>query len=307
MKKYRILSCDGGGIRGIFSAQLLNMIEKEVPFLSKIDLFTGTSTGALLALSFAGGFSPEQAVGLYQHLGPVLFPSHLEKSPSKAKYNSSFFKQLMIDQVFPNNPKLSDLPKKVAILAFKLSKEKRWQPHIFHNYTDIDGSAYLIDAALSSSAAPLYFASYQGYVDGGVFAANPSMTSLCLALEYLPELKLSDFRLFSIGTGLMPDHINEDINWGPEQWLSEKKPSDTFCDYPLFSIFTEGGVCAVDHQCKVLLKDYYFRINEEMENSVALDAIEYIPYLLQKALMLPKKHPSTWSHLLQWIEKQILS
>lgn len=307
MKKYHILSCDGGGIRGVFSAQLLHMIDKEVPFLSKIDLFAGTSTGALLALSFAAGFSPEQAVGLYQHLGPVLFPTHLETSPEKAKYDSSFFKQLMLDQVFPNNPKLSDLQKKVAVLAFNLSKDKRWQPHIFHNYTDSEGSAYLIDAALSSAAAPIYFPSYRGYVDGGVFAANPSMSSLCLALEHLPELKLSDIRLFSIGTGLMPDHISKDINWGPEQWLSPKKPSDTFCEFPLFSMFTEGGISAVDYQCKVLLNNYYYRINEEMEHIIALDAIEYIPYLLEKAIMFSKKHPHTWSHLLHWVEKQILS
>lgn len=307
MDKYSILSFDGGGIRGIFSAQILNLLEKELQFLSRVDLFAGTSTGALIALSLAGGFSPEQVVGLYQHLAPTLFPPSTKNTDSKAKYDSSFFKQLMIEKVFPSNPKLLDLPKKVAVLAFKLSAEEGWRPQIFHNYSAKEGATFLVDAALASSAAPLYFPSYHGYVDGGVVAANPSMYAACLALEHTSGLQLSDTRLLSIGAGLLPDHIKEETNWGSKQWLKFKKPSDTFCDFPLFSLFTEGGAFAVDHQCKVLLKNAYFRINEKMETSIALDAVEYIPYLLEKATQLPNKHPALWSQLLTWIEKQFLN
>jgi len=306
MTKYRILSCDGGGIRGIFSAMVLSMLEKELNFLSSIDLFSGTSTGAIIALSLAGGFSPEQVVGLYEHLAPVLFSKNAQQSIYKAKYDSSFFKQLMLEKVFPQNPLLSDLPKKVAVLSFQLKGESRWLPYIFHNYTKEDGSRYLLDAALASSAAPLYFPSYHGYVDGGVVATNPSMSSLCLALEHNLELKLSDIRLLSIGAGLLPDQISQDINWGPNQWLIEKSSAHMLNEFPLFSLFTEAGVTHIDHQCKVLMKQNYFRINEQMDKSIALDAIEHMPYLLEKALEYPKKHPHKWSQLLQWIEHQIL-
>lgn len=48
---YRILSIDGGGFRGLFTARLLERLEWEVPgFLERFDLVAGTSTGAILAL-----------------------------------------------------------------------------------------------------------------------------------------------------------------------------------------------------------------------------------------------------------------
>jgi patatin-like phospholipase/acyl hydrolase len=306
MKKFNILSFDGGGVRGVFAAQILTMLENELGFLSKVDLFSGTSTGALIALSLAAGFLPEQIVALYQNLAPVLFPDHHEFSATKAKYNSSFFKQLMIKNVFPNNPKLSDLPKKAAALAFKLNDHGHWHPHVFHNFVSHIDSTYLIDAALASSAAPLYFPSYEGFVDGGVFATNPSLAALSLALEHVTDLKLADVRLLSFGNGIIPEHIEGDINWGSEQWLSTNK-TESLPRLPLFSLFTEAGISHVDHCCKVLMKDHYHRANAHLEKTIALDEIEYIPYLLDKALMFPKKSMQSWDALRMWVEKTILN
>jgi patatin-like phospholipase/acyl hydrolase len=306
MKKYNILTIDGGGVRGVFAAQILSMLQNELGFLSKVDLFSGTSTGALIALSLAAGFLPEQIVALYQKLAPVLFPHHHEISSSKAKYDSSCFKQLMINQVFPHNPKLSDFPKKVAALAFKLNDHGRWHPHVFHNFVSHLDSAHLIDAALASSAAPLYFPSYEGYVDGGVCATNPSLCALTLALEHVTDLKLADIRLLSFGNGIMPEHIPGNINWGSEQWLSTKK-SASLPQFPLFALFTEAGISQVDHCCKVLMKDHYHRVNDHLEKTIALDDIECIPMLLEKAQMFPKKNTSSWDALRMWVEKTLLN
>ncbi len=306
MKKFNILSFDGGGVRGIFAAQILSMLENELGFLSKVDFFSGTSTGALIALSLAAGFFPEQIVTLYQKLAPVLFPEHHELSSSKAKYDSAFFKQLMINHVFPDNPKLSELPKKVAALAFKLNDHGHWRPHVFHNFVSHIDSTHLIDAALASSAAPLYFPSYEGYVDGGVYATNPSLSALTLALEHVTDLKLADVRLLSFGNGNMPDHIQGNINWGSEQWLSTNK-TESLPQFPLFSLFTEAGISQVDHCCKVLMKDHYHRVNEHLEKTIALDEIGCMPYLVEKALMFPKKNMHSWDALRKWVEKTILN
>lgn len=288
MKTYHILSFDGGGIRGVFAAKLLDMLEKETGFLSKIDLFCGTSTGALISLSLASGFTPEMIVGLYQKLAPVLFSGHNPQFPDRAKYDSSSFQKLMVDQVFPNNPKLIDLPKKVAIMAFELCHKRRWQPHIFHNYSHEKQSAHLVDAALASSAAPLYFPSYQGFLDGGVFATNPSMSGLCLALKNVADLKLERVKLISFGSGILPDHMTQDVSWGASQWLTEQDADGLACAFPLFSMFTEGSVAAVDFQCSALLGSRYQRINEVFDQSIALDMVEKMPYLLEKQRRFPK-------------------
>src|SRR6266849_2029556 len=56
MSNYRILALDGGGIRGVYTAVLLQRLSKEVPgFLGRADLLAGTSTGGILALALAEG------------------------------------------------------------------------------------------------------------------------------------------------------------------------------------------------------------------------------------------------------------
>jgi patatin-like phospholipase/acyl hydrolase len=72
--KFRILSLDGGGIRGILTIMLLQRIQQEVPdFLSKVDLIAGTSTGGIVALLLAAGYSPKQCEDMYRWAGPHIF------------------------------------------------------------------------------------------------------------------------------------------------------------------------------------------------------------------------------------------
>ena len=60
MSHYRVLSLDGGGIRGLLTAVILERLEAANPFLSHVDLFAGTSTGGILALGLAAGYSPTE-------------------------------------------------------------------------------------------------------------------------------------------------------------------------------------------------------------------------------------------------------
>ncbi len=74
MPPYHILSMDGGGIRGLITAILLERLEQARPgFLAMIDLFAGTSTGGLLALGLASGKTPTQARELYEVYGKAVF------------------------------------------------------------------------------------------------------------------------------------------------------------------------------------------------------------------------------------------
>ena len=64
--------------------------------------------------------------------------------------------------------------------------KRHWKPKFFHNLErggSKDGGELVVDVALRTSAAPTYFPSYQGYVDGGVVANNPTMAALAQALD----------------------------------------------------------------------------------------------------------------------------
>ena len=66
MAKYRILTFDGGGIRGLLSAVLLQQLDSRVPkWRDKVDLIAGTSTGGIIALGLAHGKSPDDLRDLY--------------------------------------------------------------------------------------------------------------------------------------------------------------------------------------------------------------------------------------------------
>src|SRR5262249_11546912 len=72
--KYRVLSLDGGGIRGILTARLLERILAARPaFLADVNLFAGTSTGSILAIGLAKGMTPTELVKLYRVQGPCIF------------------------------------------------------------------------------------------------------------------------------------------------------------------------------------------------------------------------------------------
>jgi uncharacterized protein len=62
-----ILSCDGGGVRGLITAMLLHDLDPA--FLQKVSLFAGTSTGSIIALGLAAGISTQQLVTLYSSMG----------------------------------------------------------------------------------------------------------------------------------------------------------------------------------------------------------------------------------------------
>ena len=66
MKSFKILSFDGGGIRGALSIELLYRITEKYPnFLDEIDLFAGTSTGSIIAALLASGYSVKEVRNLY--------------------------------------------------------------------------------------------------------------------------------------------------------------------------------------------------------------------------------------------------
>src|SRR5580765_1488551 len=76
MSRFRILSIDGGGIKGVFPAAFLAAIEENLPhpISQYFDLITGTSTGGIIALGLGFGLSASQLLEFYIKRGPMIFP-----------------------------------------------------------------------------------------------------------------------------------------------------------------------------------------------------------------------------------------
>ena len=158
MSRYRIMTFDGGGVRGSLMATLVKRLTDHFPnLLEQVDLFAGTSTGSVVACTLASGLSADTLVSFYsqENLKSAFSPSHLNWF--RPKYSNANFRALL-ESHFPDNPRLGDLTKhRMMAPSFELDdrRENDWYPIYFHNFP---GSSYLdefvIDVALRSAAAP---------------------------------------------------------------------------------------------------------------------------------------------------------
>ncbi|HAF14393.1 MAG TPA: hypothetical protein DCK99_11995 [Blastocatellia bacterium] len=286
MARYRIMTFDGGGVRGSLMATLVKRLVDHFPtLLEQVDLFAGTSTGSVVASTLASGLSADTLVSFYsqENLKSAFSPSHFNWF--RPKYSNANF-QALLETHFPGNPRLGDLTKhKMMAPSFELDdrKENDWYPIFFHNFP---GSPFLdefvVDVALRSAAAPTFFPSHQGYIDGGMMANNPSTAAIAIALGHQePKLELEDVCLLSIGTGLTPSIIKiNTTGWGAVQWMLNPfhSPSE-----PILNILFDGVVEADHTLSKHLLGPRYWRLNPPLVRQTMLDDWKAVPELVKTA------------------------
>ena len=306
MSNYFILSLDGGGIRGVITSILLERLEQAQPgLLDQVHLFAGTSTGGLLALALASGMTPRQTLQLYEEFGPVVFSDTIWDdirdlgSLIGADYSIEPLKEALTDQF--GDQLLDHLQKKVLVSAFDLDnraedpEKRKWKAKFFHNFPgpDSDGAESIVDVAIRSSAAPTYFPIYQGYIDGGVVANNPSVCGLAQALN--PEFgdqEVKNIVLLSVGTGTVPRYLTSlDGDWGLVEWAPY-----------MVDLVLEGAVGLADYQCKQILGGNYFRVNVRLPEPIGMDRVDRIPtmkriarqYDLTEAVQWIDRHFNDW-------------
>ena len=215
MAVYRVLSLDGGGIRGVVTATVLERLVKAVPdLLSKVDMLTGTSTGGIIALGLARGLTPADMKKLYVDEGKRIFDDSIWDDVIDlgrlrgAEYGNKKLRNIL-KKLLGANTKLSQLRKRVVIPAFDLDNEhanpdkRTWKPKVFHNFPgkDSDGGMLAWKVGLYTSAAPTYFPSVDGFVDGGVYANNPGMIALTQTQDkrtHATPPDLSSVRMFPL-------------------------------------------------------------------------------------------------------------
>lgn len=236
-----ILSIDGGGTKGILPATILHYLCEDLGKSPSelFDIYAGTSTGAILSLGLAQGWSPYELSSLYQRESKNIFKENFLDRMSgldehlKANYSASNLQKVL--QLYFGDTTLGDLHrrpdfggkgKEVLVCSFDLNPDEEdeqhchYQPTVFHSSFARDQHLSLVQLAMRSVAAPTYFPVMEKkYIDGGVAINNPSMAAVAYAMnsskatgkdagQYLSngykglQIDRKDIRVLSLGTGI---------------------------------------------------------------------------------------------------------
>jgi hypothetical protein len=299
----RVVSVDGGGVRGIIPVVVMQRLTAEPgleSWLDRTELMAGTSTGGLIALCVAAGVPLDDLHDLYVRRARVVFKdSLLDDLRDVGKVFGADYNVANLEgeahRVLGERT-LAQLTKRVLVPVFDLDNgattDRHWKAKLFHNFPgpDSDGDALAYRVAVATAAAPTYFATYDGYVDGGVFATNPSMCALAQTQDsrvpVLERADLAELRLISFGTGRTLRYIEGDrLDWGYWQWVR-----------PLLDVMLDGVNGIADYQCTQLLGGHYHRLAPTFppDKSIGMDAVAQIPYLVDFANHLDLSATADW-------------
>ena len=275
---FNVLALDGGGARGIYSAQILACIEQlnGAPVREHFDLIAGTSTGAIIAGAAAVGIPMDRVVELFKDESPRIFRKRrLRSFHIRSKYSIRSLEQAV--QSCVSGLTLGEVSTPLMILGSDISTggvhvfKSRYLKDLGEPYVR-DANVVLSDAILASCAAPTFFdpVSVGDFLlaDGGLWANNPSMMALTESVSKFGR-SVEQVRILSIGTGHSVNLYSQNRLWGLiTGWGREK----------LVSYVMRLQSDASANMAKLLLADRYLRIDPEIE-AWDLDDIEHLDNL----------------------------
>ncbi|OUL18390.1 patatin [Nostoc sp. RF31YmG] len=215
---FKILSLDGGGMRGVISARILQEVEQQVRkqkgqnLNEYFDLITGTSTGSILAAGIALGKTSAELIDLYINEGRRIFPlkqkNRYQRFPtfvkpilealSPTKYSHEGLIKVLIDKLGYTRIQDIDSPI-ILILAYDTLYRNttfftNCHPDLGYRWYD---ECYLWELCVASASAPSFFPPYKlepvnqqkfgnwvfPHIDGGVSANNPALAALSLVMR----------------------------------------------------------------------------------------------------------------------------
>ena len=242
----KVLSIDGGGVRGIIPARILKEIETRTnkPISKLFNIVSGTSTGGLLTLAITKPntqgnpeFSAENLVDLYMERSKEIFakPSIIRKIKTGfglwgSKYDRAAYDKILL-QIFKDTL-LSQSLCPVFIPIYSLVNSKPFIASTYFAARNKENDFYLRDIAGAASAAPTYFdpkkfrspnstTIYQG-VDGGIYANNPELIGVTGVYLLHPSFEIGNIILLSLGTGDTVKNNQNSGNDGDIGWLKNK-------------------------------------------------------------------------------------
>ena len=218
---FRILSLDGGGIKGIFPAAVLSCLEQEYLEGKSVgdyfDLIAGTSTGGILALGLGAGLTADEILRMYLDEGHRVFPSKERGLVGRARrLVSAQYDRGPLDELLNQRLGGKTLRESKYRLLIPSTEGRNGEVWVFktphHPDYKLDGDALMASVAAATSAAPTYFTPFERggytYLDGGIWANNPTMTALVEALSCFTTRR-EDVRILSIGCGEKPFQMTQ--------------------------------------------------------------------------------------------------
>jgi len=271
----KILSIDGGGVRGLIPGMIIVELEQRLgrPVSKAFDLIAGTSAGGHIALALTAPdengnpkWSAADLSSFYRDAYGRIFPSTGNRfmgalrGITDERYSAQGI-ELVLEEIF-GDVMLSEAMTEVLVTAFEVESGK---PHFFLRSKAradkrLDHTMKFV--ARATSAAPTYFepAAKIGsdeklaFIDGGVFANNPTMCGFAHAQKL--GFDEDDMTIVSIGTGAVArELVYEEVrDWGLAHWAR-----------PILDITAQAGNHAIDWQLnQILRKGHYFRIQPMM-------------------------------------------
>lgn len=226
--QFRILSLDGGGVRGVIPATILSDLENATgkPITELFDMIVGTSTGGLIALylNIPGSdgqqkFTSKEIIQIYKDLSATIFKNPLSRRLRtlggliSSKYSAKPFEALLQEPRYFGSIDLKKAVKPVMVTSKNINTGEDF---IFSSLDAEKNDAANFPmwvAARSTSAAPTYFKPLEVkvggqtkvLVDGGVGANNPALKGVLHARAHFPDAKIV---MLSIGTGISDKVLN---------------------------------------------------------------------------------------------------
>jgi hypothetical protein len=265
-KSIKVLSIDGGGIRGIIPAIILSEMQKRLgkDLHNAFDLIAGTSTGGIIALGIGTAcnngrpYSPDELVDLYVQNGPAIFRKSLF-TPLKELFSPKYSPDALEETLarFFQDTEFKSALTPLLISSYDLQGQL---PFFFKSHriaADPSWNWPVTSIARATSAAPTFFPPLhlmkgnQDYalVDGGVFVNNPAMAAYAEARALYPNS--AKFKVVSVGTGDRQDRIAYAAakGWGLAGWARQILP-----------VFMDSVSEAVDYQLSVMPACEYHRL-----------------------------------------------
>ena len=228
-KRFRILSLDGGGIKGAFTAAVLAEWEKHTGrvIVDHFDLVAGTSTGGIIALGLGLGLTAGEILEFYKKQGPKIFPNMTAQQKLslnmrhlwEPKYSAEPLRAAL-KGVF-GEKRLKDSKCRLLIPAYDVVAARNYLFKTRHDVRFIfDEEALAVEIALATAAAPTFFEQAKVsahsdaiYVDGGVWGNCPALEAVTEAVHFL-KIPLDSVDLLRVGTLNEPASFVHDTKGG---------------------------------------------------------------------------------------------
>jgi uncharacterized protein len=180
---YRVLSIDGGGIKGVFPASFLAAVEDTIgrSIADFFDLIVGTSTGGIIALGLGLGYTAREILGFYEENGAAVFRGQrlgFSRGLLRPRYDAEPLRRALETRF--GERRLGESHKRLVIPSMSLgSGEVYIYKTAHHPRFQRDYRERVVDVAMATAAAPVYFPAHYNaagtpLVDGGMWANNPT-------------------------------------------------------------------------------------------------------------------------------------